>query len=133
MTRRLNPPTRPTQRRPESASPGLGADSLPFLTPQQVADRATAAADREAAHLRRSTARNLADRVAATPEPIAPAPAPTPAEAVAGPENSGEASEGHRARPWRDGPLVMRVPKKQPRTGPIVIRRSAPHSREDPL
>jgi hypothetical protein len=111
---RLSPPNR-HRLSPPPVTPGLGADSVPFLTVEQIAARQQAAADREATHLRRSTARHLADRVAATPEPIAPAPAPMPAEAVAGSENS--------PRPWRDGPLVMRVPKKQPRTGPIVIPR----------
>ncbi len=112
---RLNPPKRPTPRKPAPVTPGLGADSLPYLTSEQIASRAQAAADREATHLRRSAARNLADRVEATPQPVAPEPAPIPAPPANGPENSPE--------PWRDGPLVVRVPKKQPRTGPIVVPR----------
>lgn len=101
MKRPLPPPRRPRAPRQVQVIPGLGADSLAGLTPEAAAARSKAADERQSAVNRRFKGRQLADRVEALPpvklQPAAPTPAPVP--------------EPLERKPWRDKPLVVKIPK----------------------
>lgn len=105
---------------PPPVVPGLGPDSLAGLTPEAVAARAGAAAERQETADRRATGRALADRVDAATPPARAAVAPEPARPATARESAAPASPASRpassGKPWRKGGVT--VPTSRPSAEP---------------